>query len=83
MRIRSAWIELLGARNARRTEQVSFEIGFEGSVSVNRSKMRGKRVPNRGTSMPKTTRSKSNVDTKLGEKIEGGRAKLTCWGVGM
>ena len=40
MRIRSAWIELLGARNALRTEQVSFEIGFEGSVSVDRSKMR-------------------------------------------
>ena len=34
MRIRSEWIELLGARNACRTEQVSFEIEFEGSVSV-------------------------------------------------
>jgi len=31
---------LLGARNAGRTEQVSFEIGFEGSVGVDRSKMR-------------------------------------------
>jgi len=31
---------LLGARNACRTEQVSFEIGFEGSVGVDRSKMR-------------------------------------------
>jgi len=40
MRIRSAWIVLLGDRNACSTEQVSFEIGFEGSVGVNRSKMR-------------------------------------------
>ena len=78
-----AWIELLGARNARRTEQVSFEIRFEGSVSVDRSKMRREGVPNRGTCVPKTTRSKSNVDTRSEEKIEGGRAKLACWGVGM
>jgi len=28
-------------------------------------------------SMSKTTRGKSNVDTRLGEEIEGGRAKLT------
>ena len=83
MRIRSAWLELLGTRNARRTEQGSSEIGFEGSVSVDRSKMRREGVPNRGTSVPKTTRSKSNVGTRLGEKVEGGRAKLTCWGVGM
>jgi len=40
MRNRSAWIELLGAINACRTEQVSFEIGFESGVGVNRSKMR-------------------------------------------
>ena len=45
-----------------------------------RSKMRREGVTNRKTSMPKTTRGKSNVDTRLGEKIEGGRAKLTCWG---
>jgi len=31
---------LLGARNACRTEQVSFEIAFEGGVGVDRSKMR-------------------------------------------
>jgi hypothetical protein len=62
---------------------MSFEIGFEGSVSGYRSKMRREGVPNRGTSMPKTTKGKSNVDSRLGEKIEGGRAKLTCWGVGM
>jgi len=40
MRIRSAWIELLGARNACRTEQVTFEIRLEGGVGVDRSKMR-------------------------------------------
>jgi len=28
-------------------------------------------------SMSKTTSGKSNVDTRLGEEIEGGRAKLT------
>jgi len=71
---------LLGARNACRTEQVSFEIGFEG---VDRSKMRREGVPNRGASMPKTTRGESNLGTRLGEKIEGGGTKLTCWGVGV
>jgi len=40
-------------------------------------------VPNRGASMSKTTRSESNLGTRLGEKIEGGGAKLTCWGVGV
>jgi len=59
---------------------VSFEIGFEGGVGVDRSKMRREGVPNRGASMPKTTRGESNRGTRLGEKIEGGRAKLTCWG---
>jgi len=73
---------LLGARNACRTEQVNFEIGFEG-VGFDRSKMRREGAPNRGASMPKTTRSESNLDTRLGEKIEGGGAKLTCWGVGV
>jgi len=34
------WIVLLGARNACRTEQVSLEIGFEGGVGVDKSKMR-------------------------------------------
>ena len=53
---------------------MSFEIGFEGSVSVDRSKMKKEGIPNRGASMPKTTRGESNVDTRLGEKIEGGRA---------
>jgi len=58
---------------------VSFEIGFEGGVGVDRSKMRREGVPNRGASMPKTTRGKSNLDAKLGEKIGGGGAKLTYW----
>jgi len=31
---------LLGARNVCRTEQVSFEIRFEGGVDFDRSKMR-------------------------------------------
>ena len=72
---------MLGARNAFSREKASFEIGFEGSVSVNRFKMRWEGIPNRGASMPKTTRCESDVDMRYGEKIEGGRAKLTCWGV--
>jgi len=74
-------IVLLGARNACRTEQVSCEIGFEGGVGVDKSKMRREGVPNREASLPKTARGESNLDTRLGEKIEGGGAKLTCWGV--
>jgi len=74
---------LLGARNACRTEQVSCEIGFEGGVGVDRSKMRREGVPNIRASMPKTTRGESNLGTRLGENIEGGGAKLTCWGVGV
>jgi len=45
--------------------------------------MRREGVPNRGASMLKTKKGKSNLDTRLGEKIEGGGAKLTCWGVGV
>jgi len=74
---------LLEARYACRTEQVSFEIGFEGGVGVNRSRMRREGVPDRGASMPKTTKGENNFGTRLGEKIEGGGAKLTCWGVGV
>ena len=62
---------------------MSFEIGFEGSVSVNRSKRRWEEISKRGASMSNTTRCESDVDTRYGEKIEGGRAKLTCWGVGL
>jgi len=47
---------------AEHAEQVSFEIGFEGGVGVDRSKMRREGVPNRGASMPKTTR---------GERLSG------------
>jgi len=47
----------------------------ESGVDVDRSKMRREGVPNRGTSLPKTTRGESNLDTRLGEKIEGGEAK--------
>jgi len=74
---------LLGARNACRTEKVSYEIGFEGGVGADRSKMRREGVPNLGASMPKTTRGESNLGTRLGEKIEGGGATQTCWGVGV
>jgi len=34
-------------------------------------------IPKGRASRSKTTRGKSNVDTRLGEEIEGGRAKLT------
>ena len=74
---------MLGARNAFSREKMSFEIGFEASVSVSISKMRWKGIPIRGANMPKTTRCESDVDTRYGEKIEGGKAKLTCWGVGL
>jgi len=40
-------------------------------------------LPKRRASMSKTTRRKNNVDTRLGEEIEGGRAKLTRWSVKM
>jgi len=36
-------------------------------------------IPKGRASMWKTTRDKSNVDTKLGEEIEVGRAKLMRW----
>jgi len=34
-------------------------------------------IPKGRASISKTTRGKSNIDTRLGEEIEGGRAKLT------
>jgi len=44
---------------------VSFEIGFDGCVGVDRSKIRKKGVSNRGpASMLKTTRGESNLDTR-------------------
>jgi len=54
---------------------VSFEIGVEGGICVDRSKMRREGVPNRGASMPKITRGERDLGTRLGEKIEGGGAK--------
>jgi len=62
---------------------VSFETGFEGGVGVDRSKMKREGVPNRGSSMPITMRGESNLGTRLGEKIEGGGAKLMYWDVGV
>jgi len=53
---------------------VSFLIGFEDCVRVDRSEMMREGIPK---SMQKTTRGKSNVDTRFGDVIEGGRAKLT------
>lgn len=46
---------------------MNFEVGFEGSVIVNRSEMWREGVPNQGTSMPKTARVKASVDTGLSE----------------
>jgi len=62
---------------------VSFEFRSEGSVRVNRSQVRRVEIPKRRTSMPKTTRGKSNVDTRLAEEIVGGKEKLTRWSVRM
>jgi len=45
-----------------------------------RSEIRREGIPN---SMPKTTRGKSYVDTRLGEEIKGGKAKLTRRSVGV
>jgi len=40
-------------------------------------------IPKGRASMSKTTRGKSNVDTRLEEEIERGRAKLTQWHIRM
>jgi len=40
-------------------------------------------IPKGRASRPKTTRGKSNVDKRLEEEIEGGRAKLTRWRIRM
>jgi len=45
---------------------VSFEIGFEGGVGVDRSKIRREGIQNRGASMPKITRGENNLDTRMG-----------------
>jgi len=36
-------------------------------------------IPKRRASMSKTTRGTSNVDTRFGEEIKGGRSKLMRW----
>jgi len=74
---------LLGARDACTREKVSFKIGFEDSVRFGRSQMMRKGIPKGRASRSKTTRGKSNVDTRLREEIEGGRAKLTLWRIRM
>jgi hypothetical protein len=62
---------------------MSFEVRFEGSVRINRSEIKRKRIPKRGAGMAETTRGESNVDTRLGKEIERGRAELTRWSVRM
>jgi len=56
---------------------VSFYIRFEDSLRIGRSEMIRDGIPKRRASMSKTTREKSNVDSRLVEEIEGNRAKLT------
>jgi len=65
---------LLGARDACTSEKVRFYIGFEDSVRVGRSEMMKEGTPKRRASMSKTTRGKSNVDTRLGEEREAERS---------
>jgi len=60
-----------------------FRIRFEGSVRVDRSDIRREGIPYRMASMPKTTTDESNVGTKMGEKMKGGRVKLKRWSVGV
>jgi len=62
---------------------VSFYIGSEDSVRVGRSEMMREGISKGRASMLKSTRSKSNVDMRLGEEIKGGRAKLTRWRIWM
>jgi len=59
------------------------EIRFEDSVRVGRSELMTEGIRKRRASMSKTTRGKSNVDTRLGEEIGGGRGKLTRWRIRM
>jgi len=41
--------------------------------------MVGEGIPKGWASMSKTTRGKSNVDTRLGEEIEGGKADAMAY----
>jgi len=74
----------IGARDACTREKVSFRMDSKkDSVRVGRFEMISEGNPKRRESVSKTTRGKSNVDMRLGEKIEGGRAKLTRWRIRM
>jgi len=59
----------LGARDAYTREKVSFQIGFEDSVIVDRSEMTREIIPMRRASISKSTRGKTDVDTRLREEI--------------
>ena len=48
---------------------MSFEIGFEGSVSADRSKMKREGIPSRRANMLKTTRCESNIDTRWERRL--------------
>jgi len=63
---------LLGARDACTRAKVSYYIRFEDGVSVSISEMMREGIPKGRARMSKTTRSKSSVDTMLGEEIKGG-----------
>ena len=60
-----------------------FIFRLEGIVRVYRSQMRRERISNERASMQKTTRGESNIDTTLGDEIEGGTAKRMKWSVRM
>jgi len=62
--------------------ETSLLLDNEGSVTVDRSQISRERIPKIRTSMP-TTKGKSNVDTRLRDEIEIGKAKLLQWSVGM
>jgi len=59
-------------RNACTIEKVSFYIGLEDSVRVDRSEMTKEGIANRRASISKTSRSKSNVGKRLGQEIGEG-----------
>jgi len=58
-------------------------LGFEDRVRIGRSEMMREGISNRRTSLSKITRGKINVEMRLGEEIDGGRAKLTRQSVRM
>jgi len=54
-----------------------FRLDLKTVLRGGRYEMMREGIPKGRASMSKTTRGKSNVGTRLGEEIEGGRAKLT------